>query len=216
MKKLYITFMVALLCWNANAQVRIGLRVSPAFNINRINDKADIDTFNFSSNGSGIRFSLGPSFDFTLSDNIAFSTGLWYTSYRQGLKIKNATVDYKETVSLQAVQIPITFKVTTNEIATNLKVYAQFGAQSNIFFYEKLKDSEPTNTNYENKYTFMDVAIYAGAGVNYLVGETNEVFAGFYYNRGLVNLIQNKDAYNYKNGMKYNTDLIGMEVGFRF
>ncbi|MFN8416970.1 MAG: porin family protein [Cytophagaceae bacterium] len=216
MKKLYITFMMALLCWNANAQVKIGIRVSPAFCINRIDDKDDTDAYNFKANGSKMRFSIGPSFDFKLSDNIDFSTGLWYMSYRNGLKATNVLVDYKESVSLQSVQVPVTFKVTTNEIMTNLKIYVQFGGQANFFFYEKYRESTPNNPDYENKYTFMDAAIYAGAGVNYLIGETNEIYGGLYYNRGLVNLIQNNDAFKYKDGIKYNTDLIGLEVGVRF
>jgi hypothetical protein len=216
MKKLYITFMMALLCWNAGAQVKMGIRVSPAFCINRVEDKVDTDAYSFSANGTKMRFSIGPSFDFKISDNVDFSTGLWYMSYRNGLKYSNNSDVYKESVSLQSVQVPVTFKVTTNEIATNLKIYVQFGGQANLFFYEKYRDSDPKNSDYENKYTFIDAAIYAGAGVNYLIGETNEIYGGLYYNRGLVNLIQNNDAVKYKDGMKYNTDLIGLEIGILF
>ncbi|MCU0416394.1 MAG: outer membrane beta-barrel protein [Cytophagaceae bacterium] len=220
MKKLYITFILAVVSMCSMAQVKIGLRLSPAFCINSVKDIKSTDGVEFENNGSKMRLSIGPSFDFKLSENAEFSLGLWYMSYRAGLTSTTSffSIETKESVSLQSLQIPVTFKVYTNEIATDLKIYFQFGAQVNFSFYEKFLENKSSSTilDYEKHYSFYDVALYTGAGVTYAVGETNELFAGLYYNRGFTNIMNNNDVFNYKDGIRYNMHLIGLEMGIRF
>jgi hypothetical protein len=218
MKKIILSITIlSILSIDAIAQTRIGLRISPAMCLNRVKDLNNADGVDFSSNGSGMRFSVGPTIDFMFSENAGFTTGLWYMSYRNGLKANSLSGEYTEIVSTQSVQIPLTLKAYTNEIATNLKLYFQMGGQLNFSFYEKFKKSNPDLVgDYDNKYNFFDVALYFGAGVSYKIGESNELFGGLYYNRGLMNLIKNNDTYDYKNAAKYNMDLIGLEAGIRF
>jgi hypothetical protein len=214
MKKIILSITIlTMFSTQAISQTKIGLRISPAFCLNRIKDLNNTDGVNFESNGSGVRFSVGPTIDFMFSENAGFTTGLWYMSYRNGLKAN----EYTETVSTQSVQIPLTLKAYTNEIATNLKLYFQMGGQLNFSFYEKYKKSStPLVGDYDNKYNFFDVALYFGTGVSYKIGESNELFGGLYYNRGLMNLFNNNDTFDYKKAAKYNMDLIGIEAGIRF
>lgn len=218
MKKIILSITIlALFSIEAISQTRIGLRISPAFCLNRIKDTDNSDGVDFSSNGSGIRLSVGPTFDFMFSENAGITTGLWYMSYRNGIKASFLGGEVTEMVSTQSIQIPLTLKAYTNEITTNLKMYFQLGGQLNVSFYEKFKkSSSPLVGDYDNKYNIADVALYFGAGVSYKIGESNELFGGFYYNRGLLNLLKNNDTFDYKKAAKYNMDLIGFEAGIRF
>jgi hypothetical protein len=207
---------------NAFAQVKIGLRLAPSYTLNRLVDKDGDDGFSFSNDG-GMTFVFGPHFDFMFGDNYAFSTGLWYASKYQGYKSSLlAAVPYEEVVRLQTIQAPLTFKVFTNEIATGQKLYFQLGGVLNFSFNEKFKESDPDKdaSDYIKKYSFFDLGLHLGAGWQMEISETNSVYAGLYYQRGLINLARNVEEdnieYNYKDAVKINTDLIGLEVGFMF
>jgi hypothetical protein len=80
---------------------------------------------------------------------------------------------------------------------------------------EKLKSSsKQTDPDADIKIISpVDLGLYIGAGLNYKVGESNALFAGLYYNRGLTNIISKN---SYKNTLHMRTDLIGLELGFTF
>lgn len=224
MKKISLLFLSVFLAASSYSQVTLGLRVAPAFCINRVNDTKN-DAFEISNNGSAVRFAFGPTVDFKIGDNYAFSTGAWYMSTRASLTYKftdpGVDLTYKEIVSLQSVQIPITFKAYTNEIATNMKLYFQLGGLASINFYEKFKESDPsTSGDYDSKYNVFDVSLYVGAGLQYKIGESNALFGGLFYSRGLMNQFDGSSiagtTTKLKDNAKYNTDLIGLEVGLTF
>jgi len=230
MKKISLLFLSSFLSICSFSQVTIGLRLSPTMCFNRVKDLNNSDGFEFDKNGSGTRFAFGPTFDFKIGDNYAFSTGAWYLSSRAGMSIKsdvknpitgNPMVDQKDIVSLQSVQIPVTFKVYTNELTTNLKLYFQLGGLATINFYEKEKETTPALVGaYQNKYDLFDISLYMGTGVSYKIGESNALFAGLYYNRGLMNIMNGNTEPNsgqkYKDAVKYNMDMVGLEVGVAF
>jgi hypothetical protein len=227
MKKISLLFLSSFLAAASFAQVTIGLRASPVICIDRVKDLNATDGYQFSNNGSALRFAVGPNFDFKISDNYAFSTGAWYLSRRSGLQITdqrplgfgvNSSADV---VSLQSVQIPVTFKVYTNEIATNMKLYFQLGALATINFYEKYKTQSPGLIgDYQKKYNALDVSAYMAAGVNYKIGESNSIFVGIYYSRGLTNVLSSRTSNvtgeRFNKSAKYNMDLCGLEVGVNF
>ena len=221
MKKISLLFLSGFLAFASFSQVTIGLRLSPVSCMARVKDLNNADSVTFSNNGSGVRFAIGPTFDFKFGENYAFSTGAWYLSSRAGMTTDYYGIKSKDVVSLQSVQIPFTFKVYTNEIATDLKLYFQLGALGTINFYEKFKESDPALVGpYHNKYHLIDVSLYMGAGLSYKIGESNALFAGFYYSRGLMNVMNGKTdpltKQNYNKNAKYNMDLIGLEVGVTF
>ena len=230
MKKISLLFLSSFLTVCSYAQVTIGLRVAPSLCMNRVKDLDNTDGYTFDKNGSGMRFAVGPTFDFKFGDNYAFSTGAWYLSSRAGLSMTsdaknpltgNPFLDQKDIVSLQSVQVPITFKVFTNELTTNLKLYFQLGGLATINFYEKHKETTPALVGaYQNKYDLFDISIYMATGINYKIGESNALFAGFYYNRGLMNIMNGNTEPNtekkYKDIAKYNMDMVGLEVGVTF
>ena len=215
MKKLSLLFLSSIIAVSAFSQVKVGLRIATSLCMNRVKDLSSTDNINFSNNSSGVRFAFGPTLDFKMGQNFAFSTGAWYMSSRAGLTISG----YKEVVSLQTIQLPITFKAYTNEIATNMKIYFQLGGMANIIFNEKyVKSADPSiaASSYHKKYSFFDFSIYMGTGVTYKIGNSNELFAGVYYNRGLLNLLLKNSQFNYTGAAQYNMDQAGLEVGMRF
>lgn len=195
--------------------------MAPSYTLNRVVDQDSDDGVAFENDG-GLTFVFGPHFDFVFGDNYAFSTGLWYASKYQGLQLTGAGgVAYEEVVRLQSVQAPLTFKVFTNEIATSQKLYFQLGGILNFSFNEKFKESDPDTdaSDYEKKYGFFDVALHVGAGWQMDISESNAVYGGLFYQRGLINQVNKTEAYafsNVKDAVKINTDLIGLEVGFMF
>lgn len=233
MKKISLLFLSVFLAFYSFSQVTIGLRLAPTMCFNRVKDLDNSDGYEFKNNGSGTRFAFGPTFDFKIGENYAFSTGAWYLSSRAGMSMTStstgtdpaslylASFNQKDIVSLQSIQIPVTFKVYTNELTTNLKLYFQLGSLATINFYEKEKETTPALVGtYQNKYDLFDVSLYMGAGVNYKIGESNALFAGLYYNRGLMNIMngntQPTTGKKYNDLAKYNMDLVGLEVGVTF
>jgi len=211
MKKLVFLFVFSALSIQAFSQVKVSLRVSPAIATSRVTDANNTDGVGVSNNGAQLGFIIGPAADFYFTDNYAFSTGLYFETTSVGGKINN--YDFKR--NLQYLQTPITFKAFTNEIATNTSLYFQLGGTFNVKISEKLKSSSlQADPDADLKIISpVDLGLYIGAGLNYKVGESNALFAGLYYNRGLTNIISKN---SYKNTLHMLTDLIGLEVGFTF
>jgi hypothetical protein len=222
MKKTGLLFIFCLLTFNAFSQVKFSLRVSPAMAITRVIDKDANDNINSSSNGIGGAFVGGAALDFFISDNLAFNLGLNYVSTQMNTKYTDNLTgfDYSFKRSVQYVQTPITFKAFTNEIATDLQLYFQLGPTLSFKISEKLKKSNTPGTDPEaqdNIVSPIDAGLYFGAGVIYKVGESNALFAGFYYNRGLTNVtLKNTNSVKYSDYARTHLDLIGLEAGIRF
>ncbi len=212
MKKVVPIILLSILSLSAFSQdIKVSLRVSPAVMSNRVTDESNTDIYSVGNNGAQFAFIIGPSVDFYFAENYAFSTGLYFEATRIGGKINTYSFDR----SLQYLQAPVTFKVFTNEIATDMKLYFQLGGTFNVKISEKLKSSSIANDPDDdlNIVSPVDLGLYIGAGLNYKIAESNAFFAGLYYNRGLTNIISDSD---YKDVMHMRADLIGLEVGFTF
>jgi hypothetical protein len=223
MKKILLLLAVLTFSFTAFSQskVKIGLRVAPGLALNTVQDKSGTDSIAFSKNGAGLAFSGGLNFDFMLSDNYSISTGIWYTTRRAGLNQKNDSAYnksmYASAIAAQYVQIPLALKLYTNEIATNMKLYFQIGGTLDIKIAEKLKKSNnPVYLGtYRSNFLPLNVGILAGAGVEYQTGGNIALFAGIFYNRGLMNQIKNTDI-RYRDYMKYNNSNLSLEIGAKF
>jgi len=223
MKKTGLLFIFCLLTFNAFSQVKFSLKVSPAIALTRVAEKSNDEGVSASTNGAGGAFVGGAALDFFITDNLAFNFGLNYISTQANVKYQSVLGNYHFKRNVQYVQTPITFKAYTNEIATDLQLYFQLGPTINFKISEKLKSSDGTfvignDEEADDKIISpVDAGLYFGVGVLYKVGESNALFAGFYYNRGLTNItLKNTDDYKYNSWGKTNLDLIGLEAGIRF
>ncbi|MBC7488059.1 MAG: PorT family protein [Cytophagaceae bacterium] len=219
MKKTGLLFIFCLLTFNAFSQVKFSLKLSPAVALTRVTDKENALP-DASSNGAGGAFVGGAALDFFITDNLAFNLGLNYVATQVNAKYYGGGSEYSFKRSVQYVQVPVTLKAFTNEIATDMQLYFQLGPTMNFKISEKLK-SKGGNFDLDDDdhkiISPVDVGLYFGAGVLYKVGESNALFAGFYYNRGLTNVtLTNTDNGKYSDWSKTHMDLIGLEAGIRF
>ncbi len=225
MKKIFLTLIVVCFAVTAFSQIKVGLRLAPGLGLTSVEDKISNAEFYTKGNAS-FAFTVGPDIDFFLTDNIAFCTGIWWSTRKVSVKSQNILFTTSYQSSLQYLQFPITFKAYTNEINNGLKVYAQLGGVVEAKISDKLNASSPDLTKvpgyeYEKWYQYANVGLYAGAGVEYSLNESNAFFAGIYYQRGFLNQARNfKNSLggktDYAKGAKVTTSSLGLEVGFKF
>lgn len=230
MKKSAVLFLAMFLSFTGFAQVKLGLRLAPGLAVNSV---IGDDVFNDAeTNGASVRFSAGPIADFFFADNYAISTGLWYTVKRGSFRVPGGLLDEtgaslgnQTTYNLQMIQIPVTVKLYTNEVAPDIRVYFQLGGTLDFKLAEKAKDESNNilaelseRQDEKAAYKPIDIGLYLGAGAELILGENTALFGGLNYNRGLVNALGGLD-YNgsrINNDLKIRNQLISLEVGIKF
>ena len=212
MKKACLFILGLALAFGAEAQSKIGIKLSPTLSTNRI--KYEGNDIAFSSDGVGGRFVFGPIYDHFITENYSFSTGLLYAPKRVGIERRHPvdpTKNRAESYRLQYLQVPLTLKLFTNELALDTRLFFQLGGLLEIKISEKanVKD-DPTITRFQ----FFDTGIHLGAGVEHRLGYNTVLFGGFFYNRGLVNSAAKTVELGDK--LRINNDLLGLDLGVKF
>lgn len=209
MKKLLFSVLILFSVSIAEAQVRFGFKAAPNISFNRIDAEADNTDFN--TDGVGLRFQLGPIFDFEFKENHYFSTGLIFTSKRSAF-IADSTgatpSNYNEDYSPQYLQIPLTLKLFTEEIGLDKKIYFQFGGTIDF-----MTNSEGEPENIVESFRFIDLNSLLAIGLEYGIGINTKVFGGLIYQRGLLNVIKDNI---YDDNFKLRNDFVGLEIGVIF
>lgn len=230
MKKSAVLFLAMFLSFTGFAQVKLGLRLAPGVAVNSV---VGDDTFDAAEpNGASVRFSAGPIADFFFADNYAISTGLWYTVKRGSFRVPGGLTDQngtalgnQTTYNLQMIQIPVTVKLYTNEVAPDIRVYFQLGGTFDAKLAEKAKEEDNNilaqlseAQNEKAAYKPIDVGLYLGAGAEMVLGENTALFGGLNYNRGLINALGglNYNGTQINNDLKIRNQLISLEVGIKF
>ncbi|MBD0257532.1 MAG: PorT family protein [Cytophagales bacterium] len=231
MKKSAVLFLVMFLSVTGFAQVKLGLRLAPGLAVNSV---IGDDVFDAAEpNGASVRFSAGPIADFFFADNYAISTGLWYTVKRASFRVPNGsltedavgTLGNQTIYNLQMIQVPLTVKLYTNEVAPDIRVYFQLGGTFDAKLAEKAKEENnnilATLSEAQDEkaaYKPIDVSLYLGAGAEMVLGENTALFGGLSYNRGLVNALGRLDyaGTRINNDLKIRNQLVSLEVGIKF
>lgn len=203
-------------------RLRMGFQISPVLSSNRVEGAGNMSSF--SNDGPALRLSVGPVADYFFSDKYAFSTGLWYTVKRAAFTNSAAfsgllNPSLAATVSafnLQYLQVPLTFKLYTNELAPYLRGYMHFGALGEIKLSEKplSRDVNPlyqfTQSQGRNRsFGPVDASLLLGLGTEYQYSQTDVVYLGLSYQRGLVNVTRSDQLRSRSSGVLLN-------VGIRF
>ncbi len=204
---------------NGFQKSRMGFKVSPNVSWMQPQDK------HFISDGAALRFGFGFIADIFFAPNYAIGTGV--NVYRNG-----GTLSYLElerigsqdfifrrerTYSNQYVEIPVTFKLRTNEIGY-MTYWAQFGLgmgvnigargddTKNYLLEQVLADgntewavSERSTVFDENADLSSSIRLFRAsmifaAGVEYNLGGTTSVLFGVTYNNGITNSMARKDV----------------------
>ncbi len=209
----------------AGGKLKIGLRASPAISFAGIRDKSD-DLITYSSKGVGARAILGPMFEFFMTDNASFGTGLWYSprsvSFQSKIKLLNKSHDYK--YNLQYLMLPIYFKFYTNPITEKMKLYFTVGTTVDIKIAEKRMDEDEVGAVAIEKpyFNVVDFSLMLGTGVEFALNESNAFFVGVGYNRGLLNIVnplKNKGGNGIKSAydaLAIKNNVVSLDLGFKF
>lgn len=203
--------------------IEMSVRFAPSLDLNTA---AGTGTYaGFRTNGTGIRMSIGPSLDyFFYKDRYAFGTGLWYTIKRSGFQMPGTfgesrwtpgEPDKKSVYNLQYLQIPATFKLFANNIAPDLRLYIQTGGLFSIKLAEHALDPI-TNGLYtadsggsRRQYSFGDIELLLGTGVQYRINQNNAFNMGISYQRGLTNVARGSELVS-------KSRIVSLELGFKF
>ncbi|OUJ73653.1 porin family protein [Hymenobacter crusticola] len=207
----------------ASAQVEIGLKVSPSLAHLSANSPS---ATNFQSEGSKLRLGGGVIVDYFFGENYAFSTGLMLTGKGGTLSYQDDALGTKQEreYSVQYLELPLTVKLYTNDIAPDTKLYFQVGGSANVGISGKINDKkffdDPGTAAGETKalkyVIFPDASLLGAFGVEYQVGQSTKLLAGISYHRGLVNIDRYFDNTRKFNGVTIKNNEFALDLGIKF
>ncbi|MEQ9377823.1 MAG: outer membrane beta-barrel protein [Imperialibacter sp.] len=213
MKRIFILSIFCLISGVAFSQVKIGLRFSPSYNINRVSSLSD--TLILSPQQATFKMVLGIVTEFAFTDTYSFTTGLAFAPKSVGINFAgenggsytNATEEYK----IQYLQIPVLLKLYTDDYLPGSRIYFHVGAMIDV----KIFDS-PENNDYVfiEKFLPVDASAVLGVGTDVELGISTIVFGGLSYNRGLTNMASKTIALDAKPIVK--SDYFQLELGLKF
>ncbi len=210
MRKILILFLFVFLSISAFSQFKLGFQFSPTLSTNRVELKSD--SVNLDSDGTALRLAFGPIIDVQLTDNYYFSSGILLCSKRAGFEGQDKAGNFpsvKEDYNLQYVQIPLSLKLYTNEVALDKRIYFQFGGAFEFNVKEKANND---NNMLIRDFRLFDGSILAGMGLEYQIGTSTLVFGGLTYHRGLINAVS-KD--NLGGDVILKNDYISLDIGVK-
>lgn len=185
---LFVSFIVVggLTCFS---QTKLGLKFSPLFSSHKISLKSD--QLDVSSGKTSTRMSIGLILDHPLTDTYFFSSGLIYLPKRVSIDLieeegSSAPKNPFESYDLNYLQVPLSLKLFTNEIAPDISVFFQVGLTLEFKIFEQALDED---YEFISKFRFFDTAALIGTGIEYRLGVNTLFFVGTSLQKGLVNII---------------------------
>ncbi len=219
MKKL--TLLLLFLCFGltAMAQIEIGLQVSPTIADNRFIAE---DKYNFEKENNSLRLGVGVVADYFFAKNYAFSTGVMYRSKGSEITYNytaedGSNINGKDDISLQYIELPVTLKLFTNEVAPSTMIYFQVGSSLNTKVAAQVNNKKVIDGEKVSKrFNIFEADVLLGGGAEMQMGESTKLFAGLTYHRGLTNIDDYyRDKLNDKNfSLKNNS--VSIDFGVKF
>ncbi len=202
------------------AQIEIGLMLSPTISGNRFIAE---DRYNFEKESSSLRLGVGVVADYFFAQNYAFSSGLMYRSkgseisYNYDRKDGNPPITGQDDISLQYIELPVSLKLFTNEVAPGTIAYFQVGGSLNTKVAaqvngKKVIDGEKTL----KRFNIFETDVLIGGGVEFQMGQSTKLFGGLTYHRGLTDI---DDYYEKQFGDKnisLKNNSVSVDVGVKF
>lgn len=218
-KKLAFLLLFLGITSTAMAQMEIGIQFSPTISGNRFIAE---DRHGFEKTNNTLRLGVGVVGDYFFSNNYAFSSGLMYRS--KGAKISYRYDDgivgqrpITDEIAIQYLEVPVTLKLFTNEVAPDVVIYfqvggalgAKVGAQVNN---QKVLNGEKT----AKRFNVFETSAVLGSGAEMQLGQSTKLFGGLTYLRGLSN-IDNfyQDRLGDKN-IAIKNNGVSIDVGIKF
>lgn len=206
----------------ASAQVEIGLKVSPSLTNWRTDSPA---TYGFQNESAKLGLGGGLIIDYFFGQNYAFSTGLELTGKGGKISYFDPTLNRRieQKIGLQYLQVPVTVKLFTNDVATDTKLYFQLGGSLNAAIAGRIngnKRYQDPATSQETKgvkhVILPDVALRAGVGIERQLGQSTKLLAGVSYHRGLVNVDRYFDKDRKFKDIVLKNNEFALDLGLKF
>jgi len=169
----------------------------------------------YESNGTKMGYSYGLSFEYFMTKNYLFSTGINFLKTGGVFSYKGA-VDHgtfflpsevEVNYSLHYVEIPTILKLRTNEIGY-LTYFGQIGLKTGFNFkassttthtyFQPQVNATLTNTlpnvptSVTNEINFINMSLVVGAGVEYSISGNTSLMLGITYSNGFINQLDTK------------------------
>ncbi|MEZ4886567.1 MAG: porin family protein [Chitinophagales bacterium] len=196
MKKMTFFFVGILLLFSnvLNAQNwRFGLTLAPTTNW-LTNENKDIETSSKLSLGYGLIA------DYQFDERYAVSTGFFFNKAAAKFTPEPPTIGDTSEISLkvQYVEIPLTLKLKTNEFGY-LTYFAQVGLTPglalNSRYDQEISGGEDIVNEKAKKFVNnINLSATIGGGLEYSISETTSLFAGLFFQNGLLNVIEDNDG----------------------
>jgi hypothetical protein len=230
MKKIFLTVAALAVAPAAFAQVEIGLKVSPSIAYLRPDSPSSTS---FTSEKAKLSFGGGIFMDYFFGENYAFNTGLFLTGKGGTIGYNDRTsapgggttgVRVEQKIAMQYLEIPLTVKLFTNEVAPDTRVYFQVGGSLAVPVQVRINGdkyyTDPYDSNNQTKagkhVLDIDANIIGGAGVEYQLGQSTKLLAGISYHHGLVDF----DRYFGRNrgfsDVNIKNSVFALDLGLKF
>ncbi|HLF35196.1 MAG TPA: porin family protein [Cyclobacteriaceae bacterium] len=211
MKNLLIILLAFMAIGQGQAQVKVGLKVSPGLNFNRTFVKEDSMPVSVDGNGAKIKVPFGAFVDIPFSERYYFTTGVNLVGKLSDLHYNLLTIgpiSPDEKIRLQYLQLPLTFKLFTDEVSIDKRLYFQFGPTLDI-----LLSSKGQGEKWISKIIFGDISFIFAGGLDFNIGPNTSMCIGVSYYRGLINIVKEHNLPVKDFSVK--TDLLLLEIGIR-
>ncbi len=221
---------------DSNTGLEIGLKISPSISSNRV---VAPSAFGIKKEGTKARFGIGLVLDYFFSDNYAFSTGIEYAMKGSGVTYNrlssNTNGNAPRTITnekitdefnVQYLQIPVGFKLYTNEVSTDTRIFFQLGTSLNARIAGTLngdkfyQDDNGADIKSYKRFNIFEADAVIGAGVEMQLGTNTKVFGGLSYHRGLTDIDNYYEDY-YKdfsnsNDIAIKNGTVALDLGLKF
>ncbi|OWP62490.1 hypothetical protein CDA63_13925 [Hymenobacter amundsenii] len=204
----------------AAAQVEIGLKISPSITNLRAASVGD----ELQNKSPKLSLGGGLVIDYFFGQNYAFGTGLELVG-------KGGKIDYfddptgkriEQKIALQYLQVPLTVKLFTNDVATDTKVYFQLGGAVGGVIGARIDgdkyyvDQVGNRTKASKHVIIPDVNLRLGGGIERQLGQSTKLLAGVSYHRGLLNIDRYfEQTLNIQDAELKNSEFM-LDVGIKF
>ena len=228
MKKILLTIAALAVAPAAFAQVEIGLKVSPSISYLRASSPS---TNSFQGESSKFSFGGGIFMDYFFGQNYAFNTGLFLTG-------KGGTISYldrnsaspavgtrvEQKIAMQYLELPLTIKLFTNEVAPDTRVYFQVGGslavpvQTRINGEKNYIDAFDGNieTSAGSHVFDIDANLIGAVGAEYQLGQSTKFLAGLSYHHGLVDTDRYFEKTRKFSDVSIKNSVFSLDLGLKF
>jgi hypothetical protein len=227
MKKILLTIAALAVAPAAFAQVEIGLKVSPSISYLRTSSPS---ATSFKGESSKFSFGGGIFMDYFFGQNYAFNTGLFLTgkggtiSYVEPSTLPLAGDRVSQKIAVQYLELPLTIKLFTNEVAPDTRVYFQVGGslavpvQTRINGEKNYIDAfDGNNETSAGSHVFdIDANLIGAVGAEYQLGQSTKFLAGISYHHGLVDTDRYFEKTRKFSDVSIKNSVFSLDLGLKF